>query len=102
MTLWATMVVAGLVTFAIRYSFIGSAGRGSAPRWFVEALRFVPVAALSALIWPDLLLTGQGLDPLQPRLVAGLVAAVVAWRSRSVLATIGGGMLALWILQWLA
>ena len=33
------------------------------------------------------------------RLLAGLVAALIAWRTRSVLFTLGGGMAALWTLQ---
>ena len=74
MSLWLTVLLAGAVTFAIRLSFIGAAGRVGIPAWFERRLRFVPVAALTALI---------------------------AWRTRNVLATIGGGMLALWAMQWL-
>lgn len=37
----------------------------------------------------------------QPRLYAGLAAALIAWTTRNVLLTIAGGMLALWLLQWL-
>jgi branched-subunit amino acid transport protein len=33
------------------------------------------------------------------RLLAGLVAALIAWRTRSLLITLGGGMAALWTLQ---
>jgi branched-subunit amino acid transport protein len=33
------------------------------------------------------------------RLVAGALAALVAWRTKNVLLTIGVGMAALWILQ---
>jgi branched-subunit amino acid transport protein len=35
------------------------------------------------------------------RLLAGLVAALIAWRTRSVLLTLGGGMAVLWTLQTL-
>lgn len=102
MNLWLTMLLAGLATFLIRYSFIGAAGRYSAPEWFRRMLRFVPIAALTALIWPDMLLpAGQlhiALD--NPRLVAGLVAGLVAWRSRNIFLTIGVGMAVLWGMQW--
>jgi branched-subunit amino acid transport protein len=33
------------------------------------------------------------------RLLAGLVAVLIAWRTRSVLFTLGGGMATLWALQ---
>jgi len=41
------------------------------------------------------------LSPDNLRLLAGLLAAAVAWYSRSVLATLATGMGALWLLEWL-
>ena len=103
MNLWQTMLLAGLATFLIRYSFIGAAGRIDAPAWFRHMLRFVPIAALTALIWPDLLIEAGRLQlwPVNPRLLAGLIAGLVAWRTQNIFLTIGAGMLALWGLQWL-
>jgi len=99
MSLWAVMLAAGAATFAIRLSFIGSAGRFDASPWFARALRFVPAAALSALVWPDLVVIDGAFALAQPRLVAGLIAAGIAWRTRNILLTIGCGMLALWLMQ---
>lgn len=101
MSLWLTVVLAGALTFAIRLSFIGAAGRIGISAWFERMLRFVPVAALTALIWPDLLIAQGALSLGEPRLLAGLLAAAIAWRTRNVLAAISGGMLALWAIQWL-
>jgi len=103
MNLWLTILLAGLATFLIRYSFIGAAGRVNAPAWFARMLRYVPIAALTALIWPDLLLPAGELQLSlhNPRLLAGLVAALVAWRSQNIFLTIAVGMGALWGLQWL-
>ncbi len=101
MTLWITMLAAGAITFAIRLSFIGTAGRFDLSAWFIRLLRFVPVAALSALVWPDLLVADDVIMITQPRLYAGLAAALIAWTTRSIMLTIAGGMLALWALQWL-
>jgi len=100
--LWLTIGLAGGLTFLIRYSFIGAAGRIGAPEWFRRMLRFVPIAALTALIWPDLLMPGGELQLslANPRLLAGLLAALVAWRTQNIFLTIGIGMLALWGLQW--
>ena len=99
MTLWVTMLAAGLATFAIRLSFIGAAGRADAPAWFRRMLRFVPIAALTALVWPDLLIAQGQLSFGEPRLIAGVIAALIAWKTRSVALTIGIGMLALWVIQ---
>lgn len=101
MSLWVTMIAAGLLTFLIRLSFIGAAGRLAVPAWFTRLLRFVPIATLTALIGPDLLLIDGTLTPANPRLWAGSVAALVAWRGGGVFLTIGAGMLSLWLIQWL-
>ena len=101
MNLWLVMIGCGALTFAIRLSFIAAEGRFELPGWFVRILPFVPIAALTALIAPELLLVqGQlalGLD--NPRLWAGAVAIVVAARWRNMLLTIGAGFAALWLLQ---
>lgn len=101
---WLTLVLAGLATFAIRASFIALAGRRDTPGWVMRLLRFVPLAVLSAII--ALELAAAGGDPAtrvaNPRLMAGVLAAAVAWRSRNVLLTIGVGMLSLWALTALA
>jgi branched-subunit amino acid transport protein len=95
------LVVAGLATFATRLSFIALAGRRPTPPLLARALRFVPPAVLSAIILPELLVQrGEPhLSAANARLVAGALAAVVAWRTRNVLLTIALGMCALWILQ---
>ena len=101
MSLWTTAVLAGLATFLIRFSFIGAAGRFDIPAWFAAMLRFVPIAALTALVWPDLLLVRGALAVSfdNPRLAAGLIAAAVAWGTRDIFLTIAAGMVCLWVLQ---
>jgi len=89
MNLWITILIIGLLTFAIRLSFILLFGVIEVPLLLRRALRFVPAAVLSAIILPDLLLR-IGLD--NDRLLAGLVAIGVAWLSKNVLLTIAVGM----------
>ncbi len=100
-SIWLAIILIGLITFAYRLSFIWLMERINLPRWLREALRFVPVAALTAIITPELLTrNGQIITSLNnARLWAGLIAAAVAWRTRNVFITIAAGMLALWALQ---
>lgn len=98
---WLTVVLAGLVTFAIRLSFIFLWGRVAVPAWFQRALRFVPPAVLTAIIVPELA-TWQdrlNLSAANPQLWAGLIAALVAWRTRNVLLTLVVGMAVLLVIQ---
>lgn len=97
--LWLVILVAGVGTFAFRVSFVALFGRLDLPPGVERALRFVPAAVLSALVAPQLLVVDGGLaaTPANPRLVAGALAAVVAWRTEDVLATLLVGMTGLWL-----
>jgi len=66
-----------------------------------KALHYVPPAVLSAIIFPELFLHNGVLNISldNTRLLAGLVAIVVAWFSKNTLITIIAGMLALLLLQ---
>jgi branched-subunit amino acid transport protein len=102
--MWLAMALVGAVTFTYRWSFVFLLDRIRVPAWLRNALRFVPIAALSAIITPELFVqTGQfNSDLFNPRLIAAVIASGVALRTRNVLLTIAIGMLALWVLQLLA
>jgi len=101
MTLWLTLLGMGLVTYAIRLSMMVLLERVTIPNRMRRALRFVPLAVLSAIFVPELLLPAGHVDlsPGNARLWAGLLAIVAAGLTRNVLLTIAVGMGALWILQ---
>ena len=101
MNVWLTILCAGILTFAIRLSLIALMGRVEVSPLVQRALRFVPPAVLSAIIFPELLWHSGQLDMSlgNTRLLAGVLAALVAWRTKNVLLTIGVGMAAVWILQ---
>lgn len=101
LTFWLTILGAGTATFALRLSFIALLGRVETPVFLERALRFVPAAVLTAVVIPLLFYANGALDLSlgNERLLAGVVAALIAWRTRNVLFTLGGGMAALWTLQ---
>lgn len=101
MNLWGMMVVAGAGTFLIRLSFILLVGEREIPAFWRQTLRFVPPAVLSAIILPELLIQNGQIDISlgNSRLLAGLLAAGVAWKTRSATWTIIIGMAALWLLE---
>ncbi len=103
MSIWWVMVLGGLLTFGTRLSFIVLLGRTSIPDWLVRALRFVPPAVLSAIIFPDLFLDQGVLAVSQAnhRLLAGLAAVLAAIWRRNTYLTILVGMAALLLLEWL-
>ena len=103
MNLWLVMLLGGLITFLIRFSLIYLFGKLKVPATMQKALRYVPPAVLSAIIFPELFLHDGmwnfSLD--NARLLAGLIAISIAWFSRNTLITILAGMLALFLLQLL-
>ena len=101
MNLWLTVIIIGLLTVAIRVSFILLFGVVDVPSWLRRGLRFVPAAVLSAIIFSQILLTSENQLNLHwgnERLVAGVVAVGVAWRTKNVLLTIALGMVVLWLI----
>lgn len=101
MSIWLVLIFGGLLTYATRLSFIMLFDYIETPTWLRRALKFVPPAVLSALIFPELLLTNGNLDISQNnlRLIAGSVAILVAWRSRNIWLTISIGMITIVILE---
>lgn len=93
---WAAILVVGLGTYALRASFLFLFERlGGVPPRLETALGFVPAAVLSALVVPAVLAPEGSLSVLgNDRLIAGAVAALVAWYTESILATIVVGMVA--------
>lgn len=97
MSVWLVFALGGLATFLIRFSFIWALGRVRIPPLLHRALRYVPPAVLSAIIFPEVLLSGGRLDlaPSNHRMLAAGVAVLVAASSKKILPTIAIGMAAL-------
>jgi branched-subunit amino acid transport protein len=100
---WTTILLAGAGTYAMRASFLVFARRmATVPPFAQRLLRQIPPAALASLVLPALLRPDGHLDVTQARLYAGIVAAVVAWRTKSTIITLAVGMAALLALRALA
>ena len=101
MNIWVVMLLGGLITFGMRFSLIYLFGRFEVPETIRRALHYVPPAVLSAIVFPELLMPDGTLNLSldNTRLLAGLIAILVAWFSKNTLITIIAGMLALFLLK---
>jgi branched-subunit amino acid transport protein len=101
--IWLVMVMTGIFTFGTRFVMLtGWVARGL-PKWLIDALGFVPIAVLTAIIVPAVLIdsaTDQIIVTQNARLYAAVIATIVALLTRSVIATISSGLATLWVLQW--
>ncbi|MEM6282404.1 MAG: AzlD domain-containing protein [Chloroflexota bacterium] len=82
------------VTFGVRYPSLALVGRMQLSDGVIRALRYVPVAVLTAIIVPYMLFRDEVfvISYTNSYLVAGIVAALVSWRSKNLLLTIGAGL----------
>lgn len=102
MEIWLIITVAGLLTFLTRLSFFVLLDHWQPPEMLRRGLRYVPPAVLSAIIFPELLMQNGvlNLSLSNFRLIAGLAAVLVGWRTRNIFLTIAAGMAVLYALQW--
>jgi len=91
------LLIAGMaaVTFGVRYPVLALVSRVTLPRWAIRALRYVPVAVLTAITLPAIAAPdGENLSfaVSNAHLYAGILSAIIAWRTRKLLPTILLGM----------
>jgi branched-subunit amino acid transport protein len=98
---WLIILGMVAVTYSVRLSVIALLGEQRLPDAVNRALRYVPPVALSAIVFPELLAPGGVVDISlgNLRLIAGLTAALIAWRTRNAILSIAAGMVLLWLLQ---
>jgi branched-subunit amino acid transport protein len=92
-----------IATFLTRYPTMLLVSKIELPPQINRALKYVPIAVLSAIVAP-LVLLQQGklaisLD--NSFFLAGIVSILVSWRSKNLILTIILGMASLWFFQYL-
>lgn len=95
-----TIVGLGVVTLGCRCIFLLPKEEPPLPKWLVEGMRYAPMAALVALIVPDIVMTQGNLTDTwrDPRIIGAMAGiAWYMWR-RSLLGTIiVGTSVMLWL-----
>jgi len=104
MTHWqAVVAILGMavVTVVARGFFLIPKRELPLPSWVLKGLRYAPLAALVAVIAPEIALRGDGLVATwrDPRLLAVLVGTAFFVWQRSILATIAAGTAMLLVLK---
>ena len=102
MNIWLVFLLGGLLTFGMRFSFVYLLGRLEVPETMRRALRFVPPSVLTAIVVPDLVVKSGRMDFSWTnfRLAAGVIAILLAWKTKNTLLTIVVGMLALLLFEF--
>jgi branched-subunit amino acid transport protein len=101
--IWLVMILAGIFTFGTRFVMLSGWVAHGLPRWLIDALAFVPIAVLTAILVPAVLIdpaTQQIIVIGNARVVAAVIATIIALLTRNVIATITSGLATLWFVQW--
>lgn len=99
------LLIAGmaLVTYATRAGSLVILKRAGVPPWLERWLKYLPIAMLTALIVPALLVPRGHLDLSlgNHHLIAGIVAALVCLRGYGVMPTMGAGLACMFLLKFI-
>lgn len=101
MNTWLLIFGMLAITFLTRYAFFAWPNLRF-PRLVEQGLHYVPVAVLTAIVVPGMLLPeGEwALHWRNAHLLAGVLAIAIAVLTRNLLATIAGGLLCFFLLRW--
>ena len=101
-----TVVLAGLVTLLLKSAFIEGQHYFQLPRWFIDALEFVPPAILCALVIPGIFKGDVGLIhefgsvSIDPKPIAAFIAAITFLTTKKTVLTLLTGMASLYFVFW--
>ena len=97
------IIIMSIGTFLLRFSFIYLHGKFKLPQWIENAMKYIPGAILSALIFPAIIIKEDLIwfSIENPRLVAGTIAMFIAWKTKDLLLTTAVGLGIFWLMVFL-
>ena len=100
MTSWFLITYCGLITFFTRFSMIALLKKEMFNERIREVLSYVPSAIFPAIIFPAIFLNNTGSIQIEdnPKILAAIIATIIAILSRNIIATIFSGLASYWFL----
>ena len=97
---WLSITIAGLLTYFTRMSMIALVSRDMLGERIKAVLAYVPSAVFPAIIFPAIFINDYGafIEINDPKIFAAIVAIVVGYFSKNVIATILSGLISYWII----
>lgn len=101
-TIWTIILGGMVITYALRSSFLVFLGKESIPLWLFRSLRFTPAVVLAALIAQLVVKNGNVIQISfqNTKVLAAMLAILVAWKTKNTIITLVAGMGALWLLTY--
>jgi branched-subunit amino acid transport protein len=100
---WFSIILSGIVTYFSRMAMVALINREMLGTKVKEVLNYVPAAVFPAIIFPGVFFDdfGSFVEFTNPKIYGALVALIVGFYSRNVIATILSGLLSYWFMIFL-
>ncbi len=97
---WLSIIIAGILTYFTRMTMIALVSRDMLGDRIKAILAYVPSAVFPAIIFPAIFINDYGtfIEMNDPKIFAAVVAIIVGYFSRNVIATILSGLISYWII----
>ena len=100
---WLSIIVAGILTYITRMTMVTLVDRKVLSTKLKQVLGYVPAAVFPAIIFPAIFFNDYGnlIELTDPKIYGAIVAIVVGYLSRNIIATIISGLISYWIIIYL-
>ena len=97
---WFSIIVSGFVTYFSRMAMVALIDKEMLGAKIKEVLNYVPAAVFPAIIFPGVFFNDFGtlVEITDPKIYGAIIALVVGFYSRNVIATIVSGLLSYWFI----
>ena len=97
---WFSIIIAGILTYLMRMTMIALVDRDLLGNKIKAVLEYVPSAVFPAIIFPAIFINDYGafikID--DPKIFGAIVAIIVGYFSKNIIATILSGLISYWFL----
>ena len=100
---WISIIISGIVTYFSRMAMVALIDREMLGTKIKEVLNYVPAAVFPAIIFPGVFINDFGslVEITDPKIYGAIIALVVGFYSRNIIATIVSGLLSYWFIIFL-
>tara|TARA_B100000945_G_scaffold86196_1_gene66933 strand:+ start:282 stop:590 length:309 start_codon:yes stop_codon:yes gene_type:complete len=97
---WISITIAGILTYLTRMTMVALVRREMLGNRIKNVLTYVPSAVFPAIIFPAVFFNDNGsfVEISDPKIFASIIAIVVGYFSKNVIATISSGLISYWII----
>ena len=97
---WLSIIVAGILTYFTRMTMITLVNRDMLGKRIKDVLEYVPSAVFPAIIFPAIFINDYGsfVEMNDPKIFGAIVAIIVGYFSKNIIATILSGLISYWFL----